>query len=432
MNTTLGLVLLALAPAAIYAQDTDIWLGDVSLNGGRWSITKLVNITQRPGYDNQPAFFRDQKTLAYTTEVGKETFAVLYDLSTRKVTTVTDAKGYSPTPTADGKQLMMLHEGRVKLHELNGRLIQPLTDTKDAGYFSPVDERTWVLFMNDNEQRIAIYDAEKKALETMSRGAITPPFQIPNERAFTFVAETPFSSDSAESTKIDRASVKLELRKLDLTHHRVETLAVVPFPATGHHTWTPRNTLLIASGSTIYEWNPLAPDTWKPMITLSHPDLQHISRIVVSPRGDRIALVSLPRDETLIRNARMASNAAIVAHEVNNVVERMEDDVVITRGSGALITGKSAVTKSFEEAFAQSKDLVYVRTTSRVEVSTSAPLAAEHGTWVGRWTTANGTLATANGTYLVMWRQTTGSPSGLPDWKIRSELYVTLGCTNCQ
>jgi ketosteroid isomerase-like protein len=137
-------------------------------------------------------------------------------------------------------------------------------------------------------------------------------------------------------------------------------------------------------------------------------------------------------DETLIRRARIASNAAISAHNVNGIAESMEDSIVVTRGSGAVLTGIADVKKSFADGFALQKDLVYIRTTTRVDVSTSAPLAAEHGMWVGRWTGADGKPATANGTYLVMWRKTLGVPDGLPDWKIRSELYVTLGCTNCK
>jgi ketosteroid isomerase-like protein len=265
----------------------------------------------------------------------------------------------------------------------------------------------------------------------MSRGAITPLYKVPGENAYTFVASPLFPSDSAEAPRIDLATIRLELRKLDVDRRRVETLGLIPFPTTGHHTWTSRNTLLMASGNTIHEWSP-ARDTWQPVTTLADPDQQYISRIVISPRGDRIALVSMPKDETLIRNARLASNAAIAAYEVSSIVATMEDSVVITRGSGARLTGKAEVAQAFIDGFAQNKDLVYVRTPDRVDVSASEPLAAEQGSWVGRWTTPDGKAATANGTYLVMWRKTVGMLDALPEWKIRSELYVTLGCTNCK
>lgn len=435
MKTTLALVSLLLVSAAstaAWAQpDVDVWVGDLDLAGGGFAVTHLVNISHRPGYDNQPAFFPDEKTLAYTTAGEKETNAVLFDLATRTATALPEAKGFSPTPTADGKMLMVLHQGRVELHDLAGKLIRPLTETKDAGYFSRFDDRAWVLFMNDKERRIVLYDAKKKTLETMATGAITPLYRVPNEPAVTFVAETPFSSDPAVQAKLDPAAIKLELRKLDLKRHRVETLSTIPFPATGHHVWTPRNTVLMASGSTIYEWNPKSPAVWKPLTKLDDPDLQGISRIVISPRGDRIALVSMPRDETLIRDARAESNRAIAAHAVDDILAAMEDEVVITRGNGAVVNGKEAAKKAFSEAFAQSKDLVYARIPERVEVSTSEPLAAERGSWTAHWTTAEGKAASTNGTYLAMWRKKVDT-NGLPEWKIRSELFVALSCTDCR
>jgi ketosteroid isomerase-like protein len=427
MKTTLALALSLLAATASHAQlDVDVWVGDLAWQDGRLVTSNLVNISQRRGYDNQPAFFPDQKTLAYTTWVGEETNIVLYDLATGTATQLPEAKGFSPTPTADGKQLMVLHQGRVELHDLAGKLVRPLTETRDAGYFSRVDDRIWALFLNDAERRVVIYDAKKKMLETMSTGVITPLYRVPNERAFTFVAETPFSSDPAVSANLDPATIQLELRKLDLARHRVDTLATIPFPATGHHVWTAHHTVLMASAGTIHEWSPAAPERWTAVAKFEDAELQGISRIVLSPRGDRIALVSTPRDETLIRNARMDSNRAIAARVVDDIVGTMEDDVVIIRGNGAVVSGKEDVQKAFAEAFAASQDLVYARTTERVEVSTSEPLAAEHGTWTAHSTTADGKAAVTQGSYLAMWRKKIGT-SGLPEWKIRSELFVALG-----
>ncbi len=427
----LALSLLAATTPAWAQPDVDVWVGDLAWRDGRLVTSNLVNISHRPGYDNQPAFFPDQKTLAYTTWTGEETNAVLYDLATATATDLPEAKGFSPTPTADGKQLMLLHQGRVELHDLAGKLVAPLTDTTDAGYFSRVDERTWVLFMNDKQRRIVIYDARKKTLDTLSTGAITPLYRVPNERAYTFVAETPFSPDPDAAAKIDPATVKLELRKLDVKTRRVSVLSTIPFPATGHHVWTAHNTVLMASSGTIQEWNPTTPDRWTPVAKLDAPDLQGISRIAISPRGDKIALVSMPRDETLIRDARLDSNKAIAARAVDAIVEGMEDDVVITRGSGAVVNGKEEAKKAFTEAFAGSQDLVYARTTERVEVSTSEPLAAEHGAWTARWTKADGQAGAKQGTYLAMWKKKIGR-DGLPEWKIRSELFVELGCSACK
>ena len=75
--------------------------------------------------------------------------------------------------------------------------------------------------------------------------------------------------------------------------------------------------------------------------------------------------------------------------------------------------------QKFAEQFGKLPDLTYVRTPTSITPSSTLPLAAEHGTWVGRWTEA-GKVVELRGDYLAMWRQTAGM------WLIRSELFVTL------
>ena len=59
------------------------------------------------------------------------------------------------------------------------------------------------------------------------------------------------------------------------------------------------------------------------------------------------------------------------------------------------------------------------RTPDKIDISSAAPLAAEHGRWVGL--NPDGTVA-YRGTYLAMWRRTAAG------WEIRSELFVLLAC----
>jgi hypothetical protein len=121
-------------------------------------VSQLVNVTQRPGAARP----------------------------------LPGARGFSPTPTGDGRQLMTTFAGRVELRDLNGTLLRELTDSIRIGYYSRVDAQTFVLFINDPQRRIVIYDVSGKTLETVSLGAVTPLIKVPNENAYTFAAETGF------------------------------------------------------------------------------------------------------------------------------------------------------------------------------------------------------------------------------------------------
>jgi ketosteroid isomerase-like protein len=125
-------------------------------------------------------------------------------------------------------------------------------------------------------------------------------------------------------------------------------------------------------------------------------------------------------DENEIRKIRKESNRAIVHGDIAAFTESLTDDFVMVRGSGAFASREQYVA-AFSDDFKHSDAVRYERITDRVELSKAAPLAAEHGHWIGR--NASG-RAVYGGTYLAMWRRTdTG-------WKIRSELFVVLTCAD--
>src|SRR5829696_4703910 len=124
MRIALAAFLLLLA-STLSAQilDTEVWVGKLEMKEGRFAVSDLKNVSgQHPGYDNQPAFFPNGTSLVYSSELdslsdtGHGIQAVWVDLKTGEATPVKDARGFSPTPTADGKQLMLLRDGGVWLH----------------------------------------------------------------------------------------------------------------------------------------------------------------------------------------------------------------------------------------------------------------------------------------------------------------------------
>lgn len=428
---SLALFLVASA-TALRAQilDTEVWVGRLDMSGGGFAVSNLTNVSNHPGYDNQPAFFPQGDRVVFTTEEGELNdtghglHAVVYDLATGTATPLPDAVGFSPTPTGDGKSLMMLRDGRVWLHDLTGKVVGPLTETKDAGYYARFDDRTYALFMNDAQRRIVIYDAKTKALDTMAVGGTTPLYKVPGERAVTFAAEEPFPVPAGDAAK-SAPPRKLYLRRLDLKSRKVTTLATIPFATGGHHVWTSRGTILMASGPTIYEWSPAHPDEWKTVYRSENPELQGITRLALSPLGDRIALVSTPRDETIIRDSRAASNRALAAHNAAAFASLVGKDAVVTSASGATVHGRDELQKAIEGQWKEKPDLVYVRTPEAIEISRSDAAASERGTWVGRSKTAG--AMERRGNYMAVWRrEITGA--GVPSWTIAAEVFVALDC----
>jgi ketosteroid isomerase-like protein len=123
--------------------------------------------------------------------------------------------------------------------------------------------------------------------------------------------------------------------------------------------------------------------------------------------------------EAEIRAARERSNRALASRDLTAMAAALTPDFVQVRGSGAFTPSREAYLESLARSFADAHSVTYRRTPERVEVSEAAPLAAEHGHWVGL--RPDGSPA-YGGTYLAMWRKTAAG------WKIRSELFVWLSC----
>jgi ketosteroid isomerase-like protein len=124
-------------------------------------------------------------------------------------------------------------------------------------------------------------------------------------------------------------------------------------------------------------------------------------------------------DEAAIRAARAQSNRAIAERKIDDFARTLGADFMMVRGSGALVATKQAYLDLFRADFADPKSISYRRTPDKIEVSSAAPLAAEHGHWVGLNVDRSDAY---RGTYLAMWRRTDQG------WEIRSELFVVLSC----
>ena len=145
--------------------------------------------------------------------------------------------------------------------------------------------------------------------------------------------------------------------------------------------------------------------------------LRHIAAAALLSAGILAHAQSAP--ETEIRAARQSSNGALKHHDIQAFAATLDIDFVMIRGNGVLVPTRQAYIDTFAADFANPKSVGYQRTPDQIDLSTAAPLAAEHGHWLG--TRPDGTRA-YSGTYLAMWRKT---PTG---WKLRSELFIVLTC----
>jgi hypothetical protein len=89
--------------------------------------------------------------------------------------------------------------------------------------------------------------------------------------------------------------VKTSIRAWDPTSGRVDTLVDAPEGQSDVDTaWTPDGTLLVSNRTALLAWRP-GDSTLSAAVDLAPLGLSGASRLAISPKGDRIAIVALPR-----------------------------------------------------------------------------------------------------------------------------------------
>ncbi len=127
-------------------------------------------------------------------------------------------------------------------------------------------------------------------------------------------------------------------------------------------------------------------------------------------------------DQKLIRQARLKSNDAIARQDTTALGDVLTNDYHIISSRNFEISGMENNRHNFAKEFAIKKEILYVRTTSKVEVFADWNMASESGSWTGQWREPDG-LVKLSGTYLAKWHKLNDR------WKIRAEIFVPLTCT---
>ncbi|HXV63382.1 MAG TPA: nuclear transport factor 2 family protein [Vicinamibacteria bacterium] len=142
-----------------------------------------------------------------------------------------------------------------------------------------------------------------------------------------------------------------------------------------------------------------------------------VARATSSPRMER----KQRTEETRIREARAASNAAIRAHDAERVASSWTEDYSLVASTNLAVTGREANRASFASHFEERPDVVYVRTPREIGLYEPWGMAYEWGDWEGSWTEEEGELR-IGGTYLAKWQRVSDR------WLIRAEIFVPTHC----
>jgi hypothetical protein len=289
------------SPAQVAAQlasppDTEIYLARLEGSGATRSLGEPRNITNSPGYDNQPFFTPDGRGILFTSIRGGGTLPDVYEYhlasgATARITNTREGE-YSPTVTPDGRHISVIRVEADRTQRLwqfassdssgatDPQLVLP--DVKPVGYHAWADPHTVVLFVLGQPPTLQVADTRTGRADIVARDVGRSLAKIPGEAAVSFV-ERRREGDGAPA---------LWISKIEPATRRVTPLVAAVEGATeADCAWTPDGTLLMAHGDVLYAWRAGQP-RWTRVADLAALGLHHVTRLAVSPKGDRMAMVA--------------------------------------------------------------------------------------------------------------------------------------------
>ncbi len=304
----------------------EIFLVPLSAAGPMLKAGAPANVTRRDGYDNQPSFAPDSRSVLFTSNRGDgQSDIYRYDLSTGLVLpprkTVVESE-YSAMTTRDGKAMTVIRVEadstqrlwRIPFDDAAPSVMFP--DIKPVGYFAQADDSTWALFVLGSPATLQVARTGRAGGEIVARNIGRSLHRIPGTARVSYVQK---GTGAWYIMSLDPATNRIDT--LTRTLERSEDMA-----------WRDSTTIVAGQGSKLFTWR-RGETAWTQIADYAYANISGITRVAVSPNGAWLALVGdlAPRTPT---SARTVVTDKIDVASVKRGIETLAADSMEGRATG--------------------------------------------------------------------------------------------------
>jgi hypothetical protein len=364
---------------------TSLHSAPLSSEGEALTLGPASDLASEPGYDNQPFFLADGSAILFTSErAGDQTEIFRLDLTSNEVRRLTDTPEaeYSPTPLPSGgfSTVRVEADGTQRLWRFdddgaNPRLLVPTL--APVGYHAWSDRdhpERFVAFVLGEPNTLQRVDGFDRPAQVVAKEIGRALHAVPGRAAWSFVA--PLEGHAAPW-----------VQWLPFDGGAVEPFAPV-YAEPGDHdlTWTNQGALLMTDGVRIAAWSP-ASSSWRVLRDFAAEGIEGITRMAVSPSGDRLVFVAREKDERTARQRFDAGRAAFAEAQAakgrgeatlaRHALERAAKQLPPQAGLQRRRAGAAARDGRAEEAFGRLE--VLVGWGSKVDLGADVDLEALRG-----------------------------------------------------
>ncbi|RMH23151.1 MAG: hypothetical protein D6696_01455 [Acidobacteria bacterium] len=265
---------------------TDVYLLAVTAGETGIELGRPENLTDRPGYDNQPRFLPGGRALVYTSiDDAGQADVMRLELASRARRPVarTPESEYSPTPIpGDPGGLSVVRveaDGRQRLWRLpldGGRPTLLLPDLEPVGYHAWVDRRHLLLFVLGSPPTLQLATVGAGEGTILARDVGRALAAIPGDGRMSFVHK--------------RGDGDWWVTAIDPDRGHPRPLVRTP-TAREDFAWAPDGSLWMGDGSRLLRWR-RGQDGWQEVADLAAYGLHDVTRLAFDDAGRRLALVA--------------------------------------------------------------------------------------------------------------------------------------------
>ncbi|WP_232835150.1 TolB-like translocation protein [Pleomorphovibrio marinus] len=276
--------LMAQSTSDLYALETK-----KNLFGFKIDENSASPVTEREGYDNQPYFInKDQLVFASADEEGKSDI-IMYNFSTGKFTNMsrtTESSEFSPALTDCGQYISAVRvekdgNQRLWLYPINmGEPELLYDDIAPVAYYGWQGDKAALVLLEEPTRLVFPY--ERNDLHEIARNTGRAVHARPKSDAVTYL-------DKSGNTVVDGRET-YELKAFD-TEERTESSLGLALGGAEDFIWISKNQILMARGMELYLRNVKKGIRWEKIASLEVPGYSHISRLALSPKGNKLVVV---------------------------------------------------------------------------------------------------------------------------------------------
>jgi hypothetical protein len=271
--------------------DTDIWLLDMNKKDTLFTLGDPLNVTNRTGYDNQPAFSPDGSYFLYTSvRDDGQADIYKYDLGAKNVSAFckTSESEYSPTFTPDHKFISCVRVEKDSAQRLwkfpitGGEPSLVMKNVGSIGYHCWINKDSLALFILTKPFTLQLVNinAQKPIVISDSIGKSLLRFRMMHSAGVLFIRETKGKKMICLST--------LQFSK----KNKYDVEEIMALPENSEYFAFFNNTFFCAAGGKIFKSEMMKDKGWILITDLSSKGVNNVSRIAISGDGRHMAIVN--------------------------------------------------------------------------------------------------------------------------------------------